>query len=107
MGKMEINRAALLEWVQELETTDKPQAKGYLNIPGVGFCCLGVMCELFADRLKLTSVAEPVTDVGGATEAVRYFQDGVEYGTRALLPNSVANYIGCEEDIPLVQITYQ
>lgn len=88
----EVNRAALLEWVEELETTDKPQTKGWLNVPGRGFCCLGVMCELFAPRLNLVTQVESIPD-SGVERAVRY-RRADETGGSSLLPDSVANYIG-------------
>ncbi len=32
-------------WVKDLETTDTPQARCFLNVDG-GYCCLGRLCEV-------------------------------------------------------------
>lgn len=89
----EVNKAALLEWVEELETTDKPQAKKLLNIVDQGYCCLGIACELFADRLGMERVVEDAWSAGDVS-AVRYRKGEDDWGSRAFLPATVAQFLG-------------
>lgn len=97
---MTVNKAALLEWVQELETTDKPQAKRYLNVVGQGYCCLGIACEVFADRLGL--VREEVDSLAGP---VITYEDQEGLSGKALLPDAVASLLGT--DCGSIQVTYE
>ena len=35
------------KWVKALRSGDYVQFKGVLNEPGEGFCCLGVLCDIY------------------------------------------------------------
>ena len=37
------------KWVKALRSGDYEQTHGILNEPGYGFCCLGVLCDLYPD----------------------------------------------------------
>lgn len=70
------------EWVAALKTDEFDQTDGMLCKPGIGFCCMGVACELFhrkfPDQLPKSVEAE-YTVYGSDT---------------ALLPDIVKNWLG-------------
>lgn len=41
-----INKVNMKKWVNYLRTTKKKQTRNALNKKNVGFCCLGIACEL-------------------------------------------------------------
>jgi hypothetical protein len=52
-----VNREAVAEWVAALRSGEYTQGTGALkqdNEQGTRHCCLGVACEVFAERLGLT-----------------------------------------------------
>jgi len=98
----EVNKAALLEWVLELETTTQPQAKYALNIPGKGMCCLGVATEQFAPRLDLAKEVGVRNIRGEKREVVGYGR----YGCTSMLPLEVAIYLGLDDN-NTIYVTYQ
>lgn len=38
------------EWLVALRSGDYPQTKQALRIPGKGYCCLGVLCEILCEK---------------------------------------------------------
>lgn len=54
----EVNKAAILEWVEALESGRYQQTTGtlaeYKRDGSIGYCCLGVACDVFEERLNLT-----------------------------------------------------
>jgi hypothetical protein len=62
------------KWVKELRSGKYPQTQGYLNLlvdlsdQKAGFCCLGVLCEVFNAPKNKT--------YGSADQIQSYFADG-------------------------------
>lgn len=69
------------KWLQALESGKFKKGKGRLNFNNEKFCCLGVACELFKNKLNLKKGREKNT--------YNYNYDGEV----SLLPNAVVNYL--------------
>lgn len=97
------------QWVTALESGEYPQAKNTLrrvtanprdhideDTKTVGYCCLGVLCELAAQA----GVIEPGKEYGDedATNGVAVAYDGAE----SFLPPSVMRWAGFDESNPIV-----
>lgn len=85
---MEPNKPALLEWAQALESGLYKQTHEQLGRIENGqkeYCCLGVACEVFAERLNLEITWSEVGDMDA---------DGA-WGDLHL---AVANFLGIERD---------
>lgn len=83
------NVEALLEWVHALESGDYEQASHGLafrddEAGDVSYCCLGVACDVFADRLGLPRVGG-VGTLGWKDDSVGYFDT---------LPKSIVEFLG-------------
>jgi hypothetical protein len=92
---MPINKKAIAEWVAALRSGRYKQGEGYLAKRERGemkFCCLGVACDLFSDRVNLLYY----DDAGYRT----YYQWQSVRDTRwaekwvACLPRPVADLLG-------------
>lgn len=81
----ELNKAAILEWVEALESGRYRQITGSLAMTSIstndiGYCCLGVACDVFKDRLGL--------EVGEDRGEISFD------GNIACLPEEVHNFLG-------------
>lgn len=79
-----LNKEAILEWVEALESGRYQQTTGtlaqYEKDGSVGYCCLGVACDVFKDRLGLE------VDTNGNRITFDH--------TLASLPVAVAKFLG-------------
>lgn len=89
-----INKEAMREWVSTLYYGKYDQTDGQLehleyegdDVVSSSFCCLGVACDLFKNRMKLTR------EVNEETDLITY------NGIHDVLPEPVADYLGLESD---------
>lgn len=90
-----INRPAMLEWINALESGIYPQATGKLVMVDdgetVGYCCLGVATEIFANRCGITSRVK--SDMTCLTFEWTTPGD-VAVQTTLMLPDPVATLLG-------------
>lgn len=89
------NVEALLEWVRALESGDYEQASHGLafwndGAGGISYCCLGVACDVFADRLGLPRV-DGIGNLGWRDDSVNYFDT---------LPKSIVELLGVGSSDP-------
>lgn len=89
----ELNKEAMLEWVEALESDLYAQGHNTLNL-NEEFCCLGVACDVFAERLNLHIAENSLF--------------GTSYnGNSNSLPSVVSKYLGLEygEENPVVFVS--
>jgi hypothetical protein len=99
----EVNKEAIAEWVAALRSGRYKQAHEELGVRfddnTMGFCCLGVACEVFADQLGLTRIAH-----GRHGQTYGYaWMDGKRDRstiTFGILPAPVADYLGFDNENP-------
>ena len=82
-----MNQQVKEKWLSALRSGDYKQTKSCLH-KGDGFCCLGVLCDLYG---KENDVEWKLVDAGIYYE----FQD-----KKAILPHSVIEWAGVEDDNP-------
>ena len=108
----EVNKAALLRWVERLERNEDPQGKGYLKSEQ-GMCCMGVAADEFAEELGLNvSVVEKGGSEWGSngedliniTQYSWGFPDGHSDMTRSVLPDPVVHFLGLPDNNPSVTV---
>lgn len=91
-----VNREAIVEWVAALRSGEYTQGTGALKYTNNGFaaryCCLGVACEVFAERAR---IAAAVLRGSGLVEFA---------GNHSYLPGAISEYLGLadEFDPPLL-----
>jgi hypothetical protein len=44
-----MNKTLKDKWVAALRSGQYRQAKEYLHVPNLGYCCLGVLCDIYDD----------------------------------------------------------
>lgn len=76
-------------WIEALRSGDYEQALGSLRPRNGGFCCLGVLCDLYSEE----------TDTPWTEYAGWFFMLGYD----SYLPDEVAKWAGCE-DYPRINI---
>lgn len=90
-------------WVDALRNDDFQQTSGYLKVifpdATIGYCCLGVSCELaLASGVEMSYAVIAVS--------FRDQETGTTYGffgkTRHVLPYQVANWMGLPEGNPVI-----
>jgi hypothetical protein len=83
---------AFKAWIEELETTDKPQGRGVLHRKSGELCCAGIACEraVAAGVLSDPRVENTLLD-GGDLEVFVY--DGAD----RVLPEAVQYWLGVDE----------
>jgi len=115
------NKEAIREWVAALRSGDFKQGRAFLVLPaGFGgseertYCCLGVACEVFKERLNIHTVADlsedtdPTFHVPEQDRIISYYwsEDDPdvreETVTQAILPTVVAKYLGINRS-PIVR----
>lgn len=77
------------KWLNALRSGEYSQTEGSLKTDD-GFCCLGVLCDLYSKEVEEEWVKDEIT--------VRYKFDG----SSQVLPNSVMDWAGLNEDNPRV-----
>lgn len=99
----ELNKEAIAEWVAALRSGKYQQAREELAVlfddGTMGFCCLGVACEIFADRVGITRKPHGIyTDAYGYA----WKEDGHTGPTvvHGILPQPVIDYLGVENGNP-------
>lgn len=82
------NREAIAEWVAALESGQYEQGEGWLKViddkGSAKYCCLGVACEIFSERLDLKVGAESSSGTNWIVFA----------GMKQFLPKEVLTYLG-------------
>jgi hypothetical protein len=78
-------------WLNALRSGEYSQTQGHLKTP-YGFCCLGVLCDLYSKEIGDTEWEKSEYYESGAT--AEYFE-----GKQEFLPESVVNWAGfvCED----------
>lgn len=92
----DLNKAAIREWVEALESGEYQQTTGtlaeYRPDDTLGYCCLGVACDTFKDRLGL--------------EVEERQEEGVRFlafnNTSERLPMEVYKFLGLASSNPVV-----
>jgi hypothetical protein len=86
MNKPRVNRPAVAEWVTALRSGDYKQGHNQLGVQYADgraeYCCLGVACEIFTERLKLDRTVSP------SSGRIRYNDNG------DVLPSAVMTHLG-------------
>lgn len=94
----ELNKAAILEWVEALESGEYQQTTGTLakyvqGLPSpISYCCLGVACDVFKNRLGLK--------VGEEAEGMTRFLTFNHQNDQ--LPSEVHKFLGLASGDPVV-----
>ena len=115
------NKEAIREWVAALRSDRFKQGRAFLVLPaGLGgneertYCCLGVACEVFKERLNIHTVtdlsegADPTYLIREQDRVTSYYwsEDNPdvreETVARAVLPTVVAKYLGISRS-PIVR----
>lgn len=108
----EVNKAAMLRWVERLERNEDPQGKGYLKSEQ-GMCCMGVAADEFAKELGLiVSVVEKGgyewgSDGEDLIDITQYSwgcSNGYSDMTRSVLPDPVVHFLGLSDNHPSVTV---
>jgi hypothetical protein len=99
----EVNREVITKWVEALESGEYPQTTGRLQRTGpgysdqpIGYCCLGVLCEIAAEN-GITYKEIPSLD--DHPTGVALFG-----GDDLLPPNSVKEWAGLDSANPLLTV---
>jgi hypothetical protein len=61
-----MNKTLKDKWVAALRSGQYRQAKEYLHVPNLGYCCLGVLCDIYDDT-KWTDNAHTQYNFGTMT----------------------------------------
>lgn len=88
-----MNPAIVARWVAALRSGRYMQGQQYLNTPGQGFCCLGVLCDLHRED----GLGTWAPGTGPYTEQLEYAPDGADpeaEGDVAGLPAQVMSWAG-------------
>ncbi len=91
------NKDALREWVVALLSGEFEQGRGRLKLIGIDgqpdeYCCLGVACEIFAERLNLKKEIKHYFNITYA-----FYNDHAW-----ALPMAVSHYLGVNEYMPVI-----
>ncbi len=99
---MKPNKARIRKWVKALRSGEYQQGKDALR-KGDKFCCLGVACDLYA-KAHPEKVTWMYQEVRGGAESLGYI--GYEFPSGdpqvAVLPEPVMEWLGIEEDNPIL-----
>lgn len=96
----DVNKSAIQEWVDALRSGNFKQTQGTLSKEGA-YCCLGVACEIFADRVGL--IRRPGMDLRDQAIVVGYSYPTSVGATRTgfdELPPPVVDFLGIESSNP-------
>jgi hypothetical protein len=104
----ELNKEAIAEWVDALRSRRFDQATETLvsrtDDGRMSYCCLGVACEVFADRVGLWLGAD-----GNGDPTYRHENDGVVVGGfggykgPTALPEPLRKFLGFENSDPILR----
>ena len=112
MEKMDAEIKA--QWVAALRSGDYRQAKGNLRVDtstGVGYCCLGVLCDLaekagvvtFLDLKVIESDDPDENDVRAEAGYVSIGNEDTDYRDNELLPSCVKRWASLNDSNPEVK----
>jgi len=86
----EVNKDAIQMWVDALRKGGYEQGKGFLRTEDDKYCCLGVACDIYPDRVW----DKPVLHEYGYENKPAY-EMGSQYN---ILPSDVAEWLGFDND---------
>lgn len=98
---MRLRKSVRRRWVEALRSGEYPQATGVLaEVDGdrvVGYCCLGVLCELAKDEVPFDTVAVRTHAVNVGDGRSIYVEARTYNGAATMPPREVAEWAGSEQ----------
>lgn len=89
-------------WTDSLVNGEYKQTQGVLRTEGGGYCCLGVLCDLYVKQhpsvLGWQKASEELRDDGGMR-----FIDASGFGSISYLPPDVMKWAGLQSPDPFVE----
>lgn len=85
------------KWLKALRSGKYKKAAGTLKVEGKGFCCLGVLTDLYA---KEKGIKDPWHKTKKGHSCSVKLKGEKEYCLRSLLPEKVQNWSGIKDDNP-------